>query len=71
LNKNSENTIITQIELEKKLNQFYSTYNSLKSSSVIKISKEKKKKIYNELKRKEAQKKLEEEEKKKQEEKDR
>ncbi len=64
----SENTILNQLEMKKKLNSFYSDLNSLKDQSIVKKSKEERKKMYFEMKRQEASRKTELEEKKKQEE---
>ncbi len=69
LNKQNfyEKTILTQMEFERKLKDFNVSINSLKERSVQKLSPEKRKDVYLQLKRKEAEekrKKQEEEEKK-------
>lgn len=60
-----ENTILTQMELEKKLSSFHSQMNALKDKSVYKKSYDQRKEIYLELKRKEEEKRKKEEEERK------
>lgn len=55
-----ERTVLTQMELEEKLKNFYSQMNSLKEQSVMKMSKEQRKQLYMNLKRQEAEKKKKE-----------
>jgi hypothetical protein len=50
--KFSEGVVITQMELEKKLNSYNSEINHLKDSSVFKKSKEQRREIFIELQRK-------------------
>jgi hypothetical protein len=62
--KISESTVLTQMELEKKLNDFHTQLNQLKDKSILKKSMKERKEIYLELKRLEEEKRRKEQEEK-------
>jgi hypothetical protein len=59
-----ERTVLTQMELDDKLIKFYSQMNSLKEQSVMKMNKEQKKQLYDNLVKQEEEKKKKENEEK-------